>query len=321
MYLEPLDDYISKYGPKMDVFGMMADTSKIKGKQYGFPVRWGVDIFFYRKDLFQESGLTAPKTLEEYFTAAQKLTKDTNGDGEIDIYGTSLKFASPRWTYNQFEDFFIPFGGNFLTPEGKLDSSVNGQLALNSLKFMKSLQEAKLIPNPFSWHYDDNVVGFQEGRVAMSAEYAPRALSIEDPAKSKVVGKMGYSVLPYTTGGRFPGSVWNLVMNKLSKNKVASYDMLKYFVTPKAQKAAAMETANGPTLLSIYDDPEYRAKNAAASAIQDAMRIGLKIQTLIPKMQDLQLTVHEEVHNLVLGKQDENQTQQNLVKRLKEVLE
>jgi ABC-type glycerol-3-phosphate transport system substrate-binding protein len=54
-------------------------------------------VLWVRKDLFEAAGLEYPKTFEELLVAAEKLTQDTNEDGQIDIYGSAfgLSMALP----------------------------------------------------------------------------------------------------------------------------------------------------------------------------------------------------------------------------------
>ena len=61
-----------------------------QGDLYGFPFRWGDGALFYNKKLFDEAGLEYPNenwTYDDVLAAAQKLTKDTDGDGEPDQWG------------------------------------------------------------------------------------------------------------------------------------------------------------------------------------------------------------------------------------------
>jgi multiple sugar transport system substrate-binding protein len=60
------------------------------GDLYAFPFRWVVGTLFYNKDLFDEAGVDYPTedwTYDDVLEAAKKLTKDTDGDGDIDQWG------------------------------------------------------------------------------------------------------------------------------------------------------------------------------------------------------------------------------------------
>jgi ABC-type glycerol-3-phosphate transport system substrate-binding protein len=69
------------------------------------PVWTNSEILFYRTDLFEDATnmadfeaeygypLAAPATWEQYRDIAEFFTRDTDGDGEIDLYGTDVKGA------------------------------------------------------------------------------------------------------------------------------------------------------------------------------------------------------------------------------------
>ena len=79
-------------------------------------------MMFYNRTLFEESGVElAPRTYSEYFAAAQKLTRDRNGDGIIDVWAGERDIR-PIWWQRLFDVF--PFtiaasGGRTLFEQGE----------------------------------------------------------------------------------------------------------------------------------------------------------------------------------------------------------
>lgn len=57
------------------------------GKQFAMPLNKSQMVLYYNKTMFEEEGIEVPTTWEEWEAAAEALTKDTDGDGEPDIYG------------------------------------------------------------------------------------------------------------------------------------------------------------------------------------------------------------------------------------------
>ncbi len=49
------------------------------------------NIFAYNEEMLKKEGLNPPTNWAEYIAAARKLTKDTNGDGIPDQFGTATK--------------------------------------------------------------------------------------------------------------------------------------------------------------------------------------------------------------------------------------
>ena len=71
-------------------------VSALDGELYGLPWGPGRNLLFYQDELFRDAGLREPYngwTTEEWRSAGQKLTQDSNGDGVIDMWGTT-RYAS-----------------------------------------------------------------------------------------------------------------------------------------------------------------------------------------------------------------------------------
>jgi multiple sugar transport system substrate-binding protein len=326
-FLEPLDEYIER--DKIDFakrFGPRAkDVVSFNGQAVGLPVRFGTDILFYRKDFLDEAGVGVPKTHQEFREIAKKLTKKDAG-GQVTRFGTSFKAQSPSWTVGSFGHFLLGSGGRFITSDGTAPHpSLNSPLAQELLDNIKAIIQDGSTPDVAAWTYDDNVVAFQEGRMAMSDEYSARALLIEDPQKSQAAGKMGYSMwMMEKLGPETPthsGSTWNFTIDKNSKNKEAAWQLLNYMTSAEAQKFMAIEFANGPTILEIYDDPDYIKTDPAAKAVKDVLAgPGWEGYYPVPQQPELQQAAHEEIQAFYLGRQTSKQATENMTRRFGEIL-
>ncbi|WP_176085316.1 sugar ABC transporter substrate-binding protein [Martelella sp. HB161492] len=90
--LVPLDDYIQAWDGASDIEENLFDLTKSDdGTQYYLPLQYVVLYLYYRTDMFDELGLTPPKTCDEFREDAIKLTRDTNGDGNPDVYGFGFR--------------------------------------------------------------------------------------------------------------------------------------------------------------------------------------------------------------------------------------
>lgn len=63
------DDIKSRFKPAV------WDQVKVNDKVYGVPQDIGTQVLYYRSDVFKEAGLAAPRTWDEYMTAAEKLKR------------------------------------------------------------------------------------------------------------------------------------------------------------------------------------------------------------------------------------------------------
>src|SRR5438093_2764778 len=102
-YLEDLTDRVKNDSTLQwdDIAPFFRDFSAtFKGKVYTIPLDGDFQMVYYRKDLLQKDGLTAPEPWQDYIDIARHLQgKDLNGDGKND-YGSCLAMnrnAQPYW--------------------------------------------------------------------------------------------------------------------------------------------------------------------------------------------------------------------------------
>lgn len=91
--LYPLDDVVERIG--RDNFNPGALVYGPDGNTYAMAYNGGAyTSLWIREDMLEEAGLEEPQSFEEILAMVEAFTQDTDGDGEIDIYGTGLP-ASP----------------------------------------------------------------------------------------------------------------------------------------------------------------------------------------------------------------------------------
>lgn len=100
----PLDDLMTDE-VQADLFPGLVSEAQVDGTFVGVPVWTNSEILFYRTDLFEDPKeqadfqakygyeLAPPTTWEEYRDVAEFFTRDTDGDGQTDLYGTDVKGA------------------------------------------------------------------------------------------------------------------------------------------------------------------------------------------------------------------------------------
>ena len=77
------------------------------GHYYQIPWKTNPVMMFYNVRMFEESGVQkVPRTYSEFFEAAKKLTRDLDGDGQIDVWAGERDIR-PIWWQRLFD--FYPF--------------------------------------------------------------------------------------------------------------------------------------------------------------------------------------------------------------------
>lgn len=185
-------------------------------------------VLYYNKDMFDKANLKYPDenwTWNDLLQAAQKLTKDTNGDGKIDQYG----FLSVG-DYVSFP-FIWQNGGKILSSDGK-KAEFDNPKTIEAMQWLSDLiTKYKVSPDPSTIRDQGTSTMFKNGQVAMATFgrwLAPSLKSIQNfhwgvalLPKGKVnrnsfVSGSGYTIF---AGTKHPKEAWDFV-NWLSSAKI-----------------------------------------------------------------------------------------------------
>ncbi|RPI82961.1 MAG: sugar ABC transporter substrate-binding protein [Chloroflexi bacterium] len=132
-----------------------------KGGQYGLPASYSNVVLYYNKKLFDEAGLPYPTDDMDWDTFvdyAKKLTKDTNGDGNNDIFGTSRLW----WPYYLLFNDATPFNAD------ATECTLTDQKAVDGFQAMVDLTlNYKVAPSSKDLAAQDDWHMFEGGRIAM----------------------------------------------------------------------------------------------------------------------------------------------------------
>ncbi|GAB4566980.1 MAG: sugar ABC transporter substrate-binding protein [Anaerolineae bacterium] len=87
----PVQDFIDRDGIDLSEYEeQVLDLYKMDGQVYCLPIDTASLVVFYNKTLFDEAGVPYPKegwTWSDFLETAKALTKDFDGDGQIDQFG------------------------------------------------------------------------------------------------------------------------------------------------------------------------------------------------------------------------------------------
>ncbi len=150
---ESVDDIVSAIGK--DNYG---DAPRIAytgtdGDWYLVPEMAFPQVVWYRADLFEEKGLTAPTNWEEMLEAAKALTVDLDGDGTIDRYGLVMAMSYVD------QDYALMFGtetndATFLDADGNpslIEGSYEYDRFVESLAYLKELKTCCMSDGVLTW--------------------------------------------------------------------------------------------------------------------------------------------------------------------------
>lgn len=204
-----------------------------EGRFDGVPQEGCIWAQFYRKDLFAEAGLDpsgAPDTWEELVEYGEALTKDTDGDGNIDQWA----FGWPVQAENagQFWLTFLYQAGSqvIVLEDGKWKSLLDQKEALEGTQFMVDLvQRYKVSPASIvDMNWEDVTNGFAAGKFAIMHNGAWVVGSVKQKAPD-LEGKWSTDIIFAGPGGRVTqGGPNNFHILKASKNIEQAWDFLEF---------------------------------------------------------------------------------------------
>ena len=225
------------------------------------------NVFFYRKDLFASKSATPPKTLADLEPLAQKLHAPPG------VYGIVLR-GLKNANATQYPSILFPMGGTYLKDgKGVLDSKE--QIA--ALDLYAKLLRQYAPPGVVNFNWYECSASFMQGQVAIYMDGVNFASQFEDAAKSKVVGKVGYAVLPSGPGGHFsPIYITGMAVSSQSRSKEAAY-LFTQWATNKANMVRELMAGVGVGRTSTWDNAEVKAKPKMPADWYQAYQASLKI--------------------------------------------
>jgi multiple sugar transport system substrate-binding protein len=229
------------------------------GALYALPYVGNSQLFFYRKDVFEKHKLKEPATWDEVLQAARLIGENetAGGPGGARMYGYVMRAAQGNAVVADFMPIFWAHGAEMFDAEGR--PTVNSPEGVAALKFM--LELGKYTPPGYqSFNADEVSAHLLQGTAAMSINWPAWIASFDDPAKSKVIGKMGFTVMP---GAMKPGRAeignWLIAIPRSARNVDAAFAFLVWATAPEQMKRSALR-GNPPTRKSVFTDAELLAR-------------------------------------------------------------
>ena len=232
-----------------DLLQSLVEAGTYDGKFYGVPYYAGARVMLYRKDLFTNSGISIPTTIDEMLAAATKLKADnaaTAGFSGMYLPGKNW-FAALPFIWVQGGDIAVQDGDSW---KGMLasDKSVAGLT-----EFQKFIQETSGAPKDGDDSKD--YIAFCNGEVGMmpAPGWKPGQIINKDDGCPAMEANIGAFAMPGLTAGTtspaFLGGS-NVAISAKSKSPDLANELLKILVSKDYQKQFA-DQGTIPALKSL----------------------------------------------------------------------
>ncbi|WP_375430640.1 ABC transporter substrate-binding protein [uncultured Friedmanniella sp.] len=298
-----------------DLVPSVRDAMSSDGTLYSAPFATESTFTAYRKDWFDEQGLTMPDnpTWPQILDLAKKLNDPSKKRAGVCVRGLA------GWGQNMalFTDMLNTFGGTWFNQDWS--SGVKDPAFRETMEFYKEI--AKYGPKgQASLSVSDCYNNYIAGTSAMWIDSSAAGPSIEDPKESKAAGKTGYAYMPVVKT-EYSGWLWSWgwAIPQAAKNKDAAWQYISWVTGKQYPQDMAQELGwshyAGYMRKSVDQDPGFVAANDAFTKITsgslehaDPNNPGLQprpyagIQYLtIPEWPDLGTTAGQQLQAVLAG--------------------
>ncbi|MDD2650498.1 MAG: ABC transporter substrate-binding protein [Candidatus Cloacimonadales bacterium] len=293
--LVPIDEFIeqdSSFIRQMDDFyPVFIDSNTINGKIWSFPFNKSLRVLFYNKDAFYREGLdheTGPKTWEDFKLYAKVLSKDHNGDGDYDIFGST--FAISAW---QFENLLLQAGGQIMN-EGYTKAYFNSDAGVEAIKFMSDLLNIDKTVY-LSTGYDGQN-DFLSGKIAMLESSSVTYAYLQE---SGIPFNLGVSAIPEYKNNKSIVSGTNVAIFKMKdkKKEKSAWEFIKWFTDTKQTARFSEMTYYMPVRKSAMQENNIKTMLNENKGLADvyAMLESAEFEPQIPEWFELRKYIEEQV--------------------------
>jgi trehalose/maltose transport system substrate-binding protein len=236
------------------------ENNTVDGKLVAIPWFGDFGMLYYRTDLLQKYGFSAPPTTwDELQTQAQKIM-----DGEK---ASNANFTGFVFQGNSYEgltcdalEWVASNGGGLFVENGK--ATINNPQAIEILNKAKGWVGTIAPKGVTTYQEEDARNVFQSGNAAFMRNWPYAYAAAKSPDKdgkvSVIADKFDVAPLPHGPNGQSSGTVggWQLGVSKYSKNQDAAVEFVRYLTSPEVETWRAVVGSYVPTIASVAENPD-----------------------------------------------------------------
>lgn len=261
-FLQPLNEIDPSFKPDSQVLtlddaGCWDDAKKFRtcstGKLMGYAPNGNVQLFYYRKDVFDEKGLKVPVTFDDVLANCKVLHNPPES------YGYLQRGEKGDGIYYDFMAYMLAYGGSIDKDAANGDYTVT----INSPKVKRALDKFIEIakscgPENYGTLGQGDLIQLMQTGKGMQAHAVVAAFpNFDNPQKSAVIEKIDAATLPRATPDGQPGVaigswVFAIPKNASDAGKKGAIAFSKWFLTYKAQYAYA-EGGGIPVRTDVFE--------------------------------------------------------------------
>lgn len=265
------------WNPKYTVYGLFADLKPLSGGKvngndintvysegmlqaatteqglFGIPYDFDSYSLYYRNDLLEQEGITAPpSTWDELVEVGKKLTKDLDGDGKTDQYAF---LVMPDWYH--YEPFLYANGGQVLSDDYK-QAAFNSPEGVEALQFYADLVNKHKIAVNWTADRGSYIAGLKDGTIAMFQD-GPYVMGLIKNSNPEQEGKWKISdAISNKQYGTHIGGTYLSIFEK-SKHKEEAWKFIEFLSREENAIQIYKTSGAAPGYLPALESEEVNA--------------------------------------------------------------
>lgn len=272
------------------------ETACIMMNYYGY-------IMAYNKKIFDAAGLAVPKNYAEFLDVARKTTKDLNGDGIVDQYGTGHETKGGGGQYlTEMMSYILDAGANWTDKDGNV--TIDTPQMVEGLTRWKTIVKEKL--TPLDLPAGDIRKLFADGKIAMRLD-GPQLYSVMKSGAAAADTVVAEPPFNPPMGGS--SNILAMPSEISDDEKALVWDFIKLAMSPEFQRKYATVSGNTPPSPTADVSgvektiPHFpvliKTMKAASAAGVDRIPTGLELQ-----FNEFSKMVQEEVQRMIIDDLD-----------------
>ena len=316
-WMENLDPWLAKDGIDMSGWAGQGtctwngETACIMLLYFGF-------MMAYNPDILAEAGVEVPTNYEEFLAAARATTKDLNGDGITDQFGTGHETKGGAGQYlTEMLNYVLDAGAYWTDKDGKI--TIDTPEMIEGLTRWKTVYDEGLTPRDMSAGEVRKL--FADGKIALRLD-GPWLYGTMQKGAAADTLKVATPAMSPPVGGS--SNVLGMAADISDEQKQLVWDFIKIAMSPEFQRTYATVAGNTPPSPTAdvsgveADVPHFQiivdTQKAAAAAGVDRIPTGLEIQ-----YGEFGKMVQEEVQRMLIEDLDPADVVKVIQKRAEEI--
>jgi len=246
-----------KTGPR--VKGVGAD---VKPELYILPIIGDCQIFFYRKDILSAANIAPPESWDDIVAIGEKLAKPKEN-----LYLMALRGIRGNNIVTEWFPYLYSFGGEIF--DDKWNVTFNQQAGIDALQLFVDLMKWQP-PDVANYGADEQGQLYLQNKCIMNIEWTGWISQAENPEKSKVVGKTGWTIPPKKVRHASEIGNWVMGIGAGSQNPDGALKFLDWFLQDNVQTELANRMGI-PVKRAAYTGKDLQAKYPWLTTVMEAL--------------------------------------------------